>query len=119
MTDRAVPNLPSRDFDLTVAFYGRFGFEPGYRDDGWLILHRGPLQLEFFLFADLVPTESNVMCSVRVDDLDGLYAQIAQAGVAEKTTGSPRLHPVAMQPWGQRAAFLIDIDGTQLHLIEN
>ena len=24
-----------------------------------------------------------------------------------------------MQEWGQRAAFLIDLDGTQLHLIEN
>jgi hypothetical protein len=25
--DRAVPNLPSRDFDTTEAFYGAFGFE--------------------------------------------------------------------------------------------
>lgn len=119
MTDRALPNLPSRDFDDTVVFYRGFGFEQVYRDDGWLILRRGDLQVEFFLFPDLVPEESSFMCSVRVDDLDGLYQQIRDAGVAEKTVGTPRLHPAQMQRWGQRVAFLVDPDGTQLHLIEN
>ncbi len=119
MTDHAVPNLPSHDFDDTAAFYGEFGFESEYRDEGWLILHRGELRLEFFLFPGLVPEESSFMCSVRVDDLDGLYRQIKEAGVAEKTAGHPRLHPVRLQPWGQRAGFLIDPDGTQLNLIEN
>lgn len=119
MADRAVPNLPSRDFAATVSFYGGFGFEPAYRDDGWLILRRGELQLEFFSFADLVPEESSFMCSIRVDDVDELYRQIAQSGVVETTVGHPRLHPVRVQSWGQRAGFLIDLDGTQLHLIEN
>ena len=59
------------------------------------------------------------MCSVRVDDVDELYSQIARCGVDEKTVGHPRLHPVTMQPWGHRAGFLIDLDGTQLQLIEN
>ena len=119
MTDRAVPNLPSRDFDDTSAFYGGFGFGPDYRDDGWLILRRGDLQLEFFLFPDLVPEESSFMCSVRVDDVDELYRQITSAGVVERAEGRPRLAPVQVQPWGQRAGFLVDPDGTQLHLIEN
>ena len=30
MADRAVPNLPSRDFDATVAFYSGFGFEQSF-----------------------------------------------------------------------------------------
>ena len=119
MTDRAVPNLPSRDFDDTIAFYGGFGFELVYRDDGWLILSRGELQLEFFLLPGLVPEDSSFMCSVRVDDVDELYRQIKGTGVAERSVGSPRLLPVRLQPWGQRAAFLVDPDGTQLHLIEN
>ena len=55
MADRAVPNLPSRDFAATVAFYGRFGFGEDYRDDGWLILRRGSMRLEFFPFPDLDP----------------------------------------------------------------
>jgi hypothetical protein len=119
MTDRAVPNLPSRGFDETAAFYGRFGFEVTYRDDAWLILCRGEAQLEFFRYPDLVPEESSFMCSIRVDDVDALYQQIKDAGVEEKSTGSPRLLPVRLQPWGRRAGFLVDPDGTQLHLIEN
>jgi catechol 2,3-dioxygenase-like lactoylglutathione lyase family enzyme len=119
MTDHAVPNLPSRDFDDTIAFYGGFGFEVDHRDDGWLILHRGDLVLEFFLFPEHVPATSSFMCSIRVDDVDSLYRQIAGTGVVEKTVGFPRLHPVAMQTWGQRVGFLVDPEGSQLHLIEN
>lgn len=119
MTDRAVPNLPSRDFDATIAFYGGFGFEQDYRDEGWLILRRGELSLEFFPFADLDPASSSFMCSIRVDDVDELYRRITSAGVAEKTVGFPRVHPVATQPSGLQIGNLIDIDGTQLNLIEN
>jgi catechol 2,3-dioxygenase-like lactoylglutathione lyase family enzyme len=119
MADSAFPNLPSRDFDDTIAFYGGFGFTPTHRDADWLILRRANLQLEFFPFPALVPEESSFMCSVRVDDVDELYAQIRSAGVVEKPTGSPRLLPVTLQSWGQRAGFLVDLDGTQLHLIEN
>jgi catechol 2,3-dioxygenase-like lactoylglutathione lyase family enzyme len=119
MTDKAVPNLPSRDFDRTSAFYGGFGFEETYRDDAWLILCRGDVQLEFFLFPELVPGTSSFMCSIRVDDVDELYEQIKRTGLVEASTGFPRLHPVRLQPWGLRAGFLIDPDETQLHLIEN
>ena len=119
MTDRAVPNLPSRDFASTLTFYGGFGFRPAYQGGHWLILRRGDLQLEFFLFPELVPEESSFMCSVRVDDVDELYRSIRGVGVAETSVGMPRLHPVRPQPWGQRAGFLVDPDGTQLHLIEN
>lgn len=119
MTDRAVPNLPSRDFDVTIAFYRGFGFEVDHQDDGWLILRRGALRLEFFPFPDLVPEESSFMCSIRVDDVDDLYRQIQDSGVVESHAGRPRLLPVRLQPWGQRAGFLIDPDGTQLHLIGN
>ena len=119
MADRAVPNLPSRDFAATVAFYGGFGFGEDYRDDGWLILRRGSIRLEFFPFPELDPRASSFMCSIRVDDLAALFAAVAAAGVPQRSTGIPRLTPIARQDWGQRAAFLIDLDGTQLHLIEN
>lgn len=119
MTDVAVPNLPSRSFDDTVSFYGGFGFEPAYRDEGWLILRRGDLRLEFFLFPELVPAQSSFMCSIRVDDVDELYRWIRDAGVVEQSEGHPRLQPVRVQPWGGRGGFLVDPDGTQLHLIEN
>jgi hypothetical protein len=39
--------------------------------------------------------------------------------VPEAGIGIPRLIPVALREWGQRAGYLIDLDGTQLHLIED
>lgn len=119
MADRAVPNLPSRNFDATVAFYGGFGFVVAYRDGGWLVISRGGVVLEFFLAPEHDPYESWFMASVRVADLDALYADIRASGVPEQTVGIPRLIPVALQEWGQRAGYLIDADGTQLHLIED
>lgn len=119
MADRAVPNLPSRDFAATVDFYGGFGFAEGFRDNGWLILVRGTLQLEFFPMSDLDPATSSFMCSIRVEDLESLRSAIVGAGVPESSIGIPRITPIAMQSWGMRAAFLIDLDGTQLHLIED
>ncbi len=119
MTDHAVPNLPSRNFDDTLAFYGGFGFVSVFRDAGWMILRRGELHLEFFPFPELVPSESSFMCSLRVDDLDGLYEAIKESGVPEASVGIPRVVAVRAQPWGQRAGFLHDLDGTQLNLIHD
>lgn len=116
--DRAVPNLPSRDLERTEAFYGAFGFGRVFRDEGWMILARGGVQLEFFPEPGLDPFSSGAMCTVRVGDVDEVYAAIRASGVPEATTGMPRLHPVRRQDWGLRAGFLIDPDGTQLTLIE-
>jgi catechol 2,3-dioxygenase-like lactoylglutathione lyase family enzyme len=119
MADRALPNLPSRDLDATVAFYSGFGFEVVFRDEGWLILRRGGLQLEFFPFPDLVPAESSFMCTVRVGDVDALWTAIADSGVPQTRQGIPRLVPVEQHDWGFRSGALIDLDGTQLTLIED
>jgi len=119
VADRTVPNLPSRDFDATVDFYGRFGFVPTYRDDGWLILKRGSLVLEFFPFPTLDPYESSFMCSIRVADLEELHSAITKAEVPSSKAGIPRLTPIENGSWGQRVAYLVDLDGTQLHLIEH
>ncbi|WP_114856160.1 bleomycin resistance protein [Brachybacterium sp. YJGR34] len=118
MTDRAVPNLPSRDFSATLAFYAQLGFAPRYRADDWMILRRGGVELEFFPAPALDPLASDFMASIRVADLDDLYAQVA-AVVPLGTTGYPRRHPIARQHWGARVGWLVDLDGTQLHLIED
>lgn len=119
MTDTAAPNLPSRDFAASAAFYGGLGLEVVYRADDWLILRRDLLQLEFFPDPDLDPFANTFMCCLRVDDLDGWYDRIVEAGVPEGVTGFPRHHPPRDEPWGGRAAYLLDPDGTQLTIIQN
>ena len=119
MVDRATPNLPSRDFDATVAFYAGLGFGEGYRDRGWLILERGGLMLEFFPDPDLDPASSAAGCCLRVDDVDELYAACVGAGLPVTHLGWPRLHPPRVEDSGMRIGYLVDPDGNLLRLVQN
>jgi catechol 2,3-dioxygenase-like lactoylglutathione lyase family enzyme len=117
--DHATPNLPSRDFEATLAFYARLGFSAVWRDKGWMILRRGGLMLEFFPHPGLDPAESWFSCCLRIDDLPGFYRLCLDAGIEEAGAGYPRLHPPAEEASGIRIAALIDLDGTLVRLIQN
>jgi catechol 2,3-dioxygenase-like lactoylglutathione lyase family enzyme len=119
MVDTATPNLPSRDLDHTAAFYGRLGFTQSYRDDGWMILTRGGVQLEFFPDPDLDPARSSIGCCLRLDDVDAFHRACLKAGVLDSTTGFPRLHPPVREASGLRIGALIDPDGSLLRLVQN
>nr|WP_314447200.1 bleomycin resistance protein [uncultured Sphingomonas sp.] len=117
--DHSTPNLPSRDFDVTEVFYAKLGFEQGWRDDGWMILKRGELTLEFFPHPDLKPFESCFSCCLRLDDLTGFYSACLSVGVPEQCWGHPRVQPPQLEESGLTIAALIDPDGTLLRLIQN
>ncbi len=119
MADRATPNLPSRDFDDTERFYAALGFSRRWRDDGWMILERGGLMLEFFHHPEVDPLTSWFSACLRLDDLDAFYSSCVAAGLPERREGQPRLHPPRLEPWGGRVAALVDPDGTLLRLIQN
>lgn len=117
--DHATPNLPSRDFDVTERFYAALGFARAWRDEGWMILERGEIALEFFLHPELDPASGHFSCCLRLDDLDAFYEVCRSAAVPEQRTGWPRIHPPQVEPWGGRMAALIDPDCTLLRLIQN
>jgi hypothetical protein len=117
--DQATPNLPSRDFGATSAFYAALGFAEGWRDNGWMILDRGALKLEFFPFADLDPQTSSFGCCLRLDDLSAFYGVVAAAGIPEQRTGMPRLNPPRLEESGLTIAYLVDPDGSLLRLVQN
>lgn len=119
MTDHATPNLPSTDLAATSRFYAALGFHETWRDDGWLIMVRGTLKLEFFLHPALDPLTSVFSCCLRLDDLDAFYADCLAAGLVEKRTGQPRIHPPVREAWGGRVAALVDPGGTLVRLIQN
>lgn len=119
MADHATPNLPSSDFDKTEQFYAPLGFARRWRDGGWMILERGTLKLEFFLFPEVDPLASSFGSCLRLDDLDSFYAMAQSAGLPETHDGQPRLHPPRVEPWGGRVGYLVDPDGTLLRLIQN
>lgn len=117
MTDKATPNLPSRNFLVTAEFYEQLGFEVGFRDEGWMILHRGDVMLEFFPAPDLDPATSSFGCCLRLDDVDAFVRTCQMAGIAETTIGWPRLElPQQVAP-GLRIGALLDPDCTLLRLV--
>ncbi|MCG6120123.1 MAG: hypothetical protein MEP44_05710 [Blastomonas sp.] len=117
--DHATPNLPSRSFDQTEQFYARLGFEREWRDDGWMILVRGGLTLEFFPHPQLDPATSWFSCCLRMNDIDALCDMALQADVPEAAQGLPRIHLPKVEPSGERIAYLVDLDGTLLRLVAN
>ncbi len=119
MADHATPNLPSRDFEATARFYGGLGFVQSWRDAGWMILRRGGLTLEFFPHPDLDPLESSFGCCLRLDELERFYAACKAAGLREAETGIPRLVPSRVEASGLRIAYMVDLDGSLLRLVQN
>jgi catechol 2,3-dioxygenase-like lactoylglutathione lyase family enzyme len=118
MSDRATPNLPSRDLAATVRFYAALGFEERFRDDGWLILERGPLLLEFFPHPALEPRANYAGSCLRVADAGALHAAFARVGLPTDARAIPRLTPPVDQPWGFREFALVDPDGNLLRGLE-
>ena len=106
--DRATPNLPSANLDRTADFYRRLGFAARFKDDGWMILDRGPITLEFFPVAVDPRTTTGSAC-LRVDDLDALYAALGVVGQSV---------PI-QEAQGLRMFVLIDPDGNLLRCVDN
>jgi hypothetical protein len=119
MADRITANLPSRDFGATEAFYARLGFTRMWRDEGWMILKRGVLELEFFPHPDLVPGESWFSACIRVDDLDTLHTEWRAAGLPGDHRAIPRLTGFFQPGEAPRMFALVDADGSLLRCMGN
>jgi hypothetical protein len=117
--DTANPALPASDFASTAEFYARLGFETTYSSEGWMILRRGTAQLEFFPQPDIDPATSSFGCALRLDDLPAFYDVCVAAGIPESARGWPRINPPRIDESGLTIAYLIDPDGTLLHLVQN
>jgi catechol 2,3-dioxygenase-like lactoylglutathione lyase family enzyme len=117
--DRITANLPSRDFAATRAFYAKLGFDVAFRNDAWMILERGPLEVEFFPHPEIDPRASSFSACVRVDDLDGLLAAWRGAGLPDDDKAIPRLTGIFKIPYAPRMFALVDPDGSLLRVLDN
>ncbi len=79
MRERITANLPVRSLEAAEAFYARLGFGTAFRDEGWMILRRGPLEVEFFPHPRLDPAASRASACVRVADVGRLHADWSAA----------------------------------------
>ena len=117
--DRITANLPSRSFAATIAFFARLGFGIAYEGKDWLILSRGTMEIEFFPYPDLIPTDSWFSACIRVDDLDGLWSAWTDIGLPQDDKSIPRITGVVQMPDVPRMFALIDPDGSLLRCLDN
>ena len=114
--DLAIPTLPSRSVDATVAFYRRLGFEGGAHEENneYAILRRGAVEIHFFTHRELVPAESSAGCYIRVLEVESIYRAFASSQLPR--TGIPRMDTLEDKPWGLREFAVVYPDGNLLRI---
>ena len=114
-SDIAIPILPSRSLNETLAFYRRLGFDGEiHRHGNYAILVREAIELHFFTHPELRPAESSAMCYLRVSDVERIYAAFALAELPRQ--GRPRQDVLEDKPWGMREFAIVDPDGNLLRI---
>jgi hypothetical protein len=56
---------------------------------------------------------------LRLDELERFYAACKAAGLLEKPSGVPRIVPPRIESSGLRIAYMVDLDGSLIRLIQN
>ena len=119
LSDIAVPTLPARDIDETIAFYSPLGFEAVYRTpdpEGYVILRRISVEIHFFRWPDLDPAANYSGCYLRVTDVDRFYRDFAGARLPAR--GIPSLSGIEKKFFGMREFRVVDVNGNLLRVGE-
>lgn len=113
--DIAIPILPSRSLNDTLAFFQKLGFDGRIHSHGdYAILTRATAELHFFTHHELRPAESSAGCYIRVSDVESIYRAFASAKLPRK--GIPRQDPLENKPWGMREFAIVDPDGNLIRI---
>lgn len=127
-----IPALPVQDAAAAATFYAdRLGFTVHHRDDGFALLRRDDAEIHLWAASDaswrgrddlagrpvVSGAESFIAgtasCRVHCDDVDGLYAEMAAAGVLHGVSGSGPQDT----DYGTREFHVLDLDGNVLTFV--
>ena len=115
MTCHAVPILPAVSITKTRAFYEKAGFRVLYCQDsqqGYLIVEREGIELQFFLHSALDPLANDHGAYVRCDSVERALEMFTPLELPAH--GVPRLDQPENKPWGMREAYIVDLNGNLL-----
>ncbi len=116
MLEQICPILPSRDFDVTEAFYGSWGFKTWFRqDEQYLLMNRDKVEVHFFAHAQNDPAVSCHGAYLRPDNVDEISKELEALGLPSRGA-FPSFGPAEDKPWGMREATLIDPDGNLIRI---
>ena len=102
------PKLPMRNKNNTRNFYiQKLGFQEfGSADfDGYLMLEKEEIQIHFFEFTTLDPTENYGQVYIRTNTIDELFQTFVKNGTDIHPNGHLKL-----KPWGQKEFSILDPD---------
>ena len=102
------PKLPMRNKNITRDFYiHKLGFQEfGSADfDGYLMVEKDTIQIQFFEFATLEPTENYGQVYIRTNAIDDLFQTFVKNRVAIHPNGH-----LKVKPWGQKEFSILDPD---------
>lgn len=100
------PKLPMRDKAATREFYiEKLGFEEfGSADfEDYLMVKKDKIQIHFFEFNELEPTENYGQVYIRTDDIESLYKSMLRKNVSIHPNGH-----LQIKPWKQKEFSLLD-----------
>ena len=102
------PKLPMRNKAVTQDYYlNQLGFELFGNNtyDDYLMVCKDHIQLHFFIFKELDPTENYGQVYIRTTGIDQWYKWLVKNKVAIHPNGH-----LTDKPWGQREFALLDPD---------
>ena len=106
------PKLPMRNKTITKHYYiNTLGFKDiGTADfEGYLIMQKDNIQIHFFEFKNLDPTENYGQVYIRTNDIEKLYKSFQEKNVSIHPNGK-----LEIKPWGQKEFSLLDPDNNLL-----
>lgn len=105
------PKLPMRNKAATKEFYvNKLNFHQFGNDyDEYLMIEKDEIQIHFFEFKDLDPTENFGQVYIRVDEIDKLYQSFISQNISIHPNGR-----LQIKPWGQKEFSLLDPDNNLL-----
>ncbi len=104
------PKLPMRGIEITKQFYEKhLAFDVIAQYPDYLILQRDHVQIHFFKFDDLNPSENYGQVYIRTDDIHALYRSFIDNGVAIHPNGH-----LEEKPWNQIEFSILDPDNNLL-----
>ena len=110
-----IPKLPMRDIIATKEYYiNKLGFDEMADYGDYLLIKKDNIEIHFFEFKDLNPSENYGQVYIRTNDIDKLYQKLLD----NKIPIHPNGH-LETKPWGQIEFSLLDPDNNLLTFGQN
>jgi uncharacterized glyoxalase superfamily protein PhnB len=100
--DSVAPRFLVGDMEQALAFYGQLGFATPYHDEGFAIIERDGIALQFNVSDPThePPKEGCRVCSIVVTNIEALYQQYVPTGALRS--------PLQATSWGTKGFWLCD-----------